>query len=294
MSTGTRFDKFLANISLTQAEKDEAISRSTSVAMKLHQHYYPSRTYNGDTKLLIGSHGKRTRVRPVRDVDLIFRIPPETFVRFSGHTGNGQSALLQEIRGLLRERYPSTNVKGDGPIVLVPFTSGHTVEVVPAWHETSKDNYWIPNTHDGGSWVKSSYSSEFDYLDASDRASGGQTRRLIKMMKVWQQHCNVPIKSLCIELRAINFLATWEHRNKSSTYDDWMIRDFLVGLIKMQDGWCKIPGIDESCKYGNAWLYKAETALSDATEACAYEADEAKAALAAYTWRKIFGSQYAF
>nr|WP_095972616.1 nucleotidyltransferase [Rhodococcus erythropolis] len=297
MSTSSRFEKFVSNISLTQIERDEATARSNAVAKKLHDHYYPTRAYTGDTKLLIGSHGKRTRVRPVRDVDMIFRIPPATFTRFNDYASNGQSALLQEIRSVLRTRFPSTNVKGDGPIVLVDFANGHTVEVLPAWHYTNAaeeiDRYWIPHTRDGGSWKLSSYAAEFRNVDDSDRASAGQTRRLIKMMKVWQQYCNVPVKSLCLELRAVRFLATWSNRGKSSNWDDYMIRDFFEELIDRANYYCEIPGITEKCYYGDAWLSKARTALANAQRACSFEAagDEYNAAV---EWRKIFGAQYGF
>lgn len=292
MRTSTHFDRFLRNITLTADERADATSRSNVVAKKLHGHYYPTTSYTGSTKLLIGSHGKRTRVRPVRDVDLIFRIPGSTFRRFDDYSGNGQSALLQEIRGLLLARYPSTKVKGDGPVVVVPFTSGHTVEVLPAYYADDRDTYWIPNTREGGSWMPSNYSAEFNYLDDSDRATNGQTRRLIKMMKVWQQHCNVPVKSLCIELRAINFLSTWEHRGKASMWDDWMVRDYLAELIRYANGSCKIPGISEKCEYGDAWVSKAKTALRNAEEACNYEGNDGDEAVAVYMWTKIFGDQY--
>ncbi|WFR72478.1 nucleotidyltransferase [Prescottella defluvii] len=295
MSTSSRFEKFVSNISLTQTERDEATARSNAVAKKLHDHYYPTRAYTGDTKLLIGSLGKRTRVRPVRDVDMIFRIPVETFSRFNDYTSNGQSALLQEIRSVLRTRYPSTNVKGDGPIVLVDFANGHTVEVLPAWHykntDEGVDRYWIPHTRDGGTWTISSYAAEFRNLDESDKESAGQTRRLIKMLKVWQQYCNVPVKSLCLELRAINFLKSWPDRGKSSTWDDLMVRDFFEEFIKRANYYCTIPGIDEKCYYGDAWLGKARTALANAERACSFEADGDEYN-AAVEWRKIFGAQY--
>src|SRR5437763_1023221 len=133
MSTSSRFDRFLSNISLTSDDRTDAKRKYDGVAGKLHSHYYSS-IYNGSTKLLIGSYGKHTSVRPPRDVDILFLMPPEQYRRFNAYLGNGQSALLQEIRAILQERYPTTEkIRGDGQVVVVPFKGGHTVEVLPAW-----------------------------------------------------------------------------------------------------------------------------------------------------------------
>ncbi|WP_336883051.1 SMODS domain-containing nucleotidyltransferase [Rhodococcus globerulus] len=291
MSTSDRFDKFLRNITLTTAEREQATARGNNVAEKLHSHFYPSRAYNGDTKLLIGSHGKRTRVRPVRDVDIIFKMPPPMLGQYHRHSGNGQSALLQVVKNVLLTRFPSTTIKGDGPVVKAEFSTGHTVEVVPAFAVPDSSQYLIPHTQNGGKWALSSYMNEFDYLEKSDKSTDGQTRRLIKMIKIWQQANNVPIKSLCIELRAINFLNKWEHAGKPSNWDDWMIRDFLQELIVHVNNTCTIPGTEEEYKYGDKWLPKAKLAYANAQQACVHESDKSSN-LAEQHWIKVFGVQF--
>lgn len=280
----------MTNINLSRDERRAALERAETVAKKLHGQYYPLTLYNGSTKRLIGSHGKKAAVRPVRDVDMIFQIPASTFVKYSEYAGNGQSALLQAVRLILKERYPGTDIKGDGPVVVVSFATGHKVEVLPAYH-ASDGTYLVPRTDDGGYWAASDYTAEYKRLDDSDRATHGQTRRLIKMMKVWQSYCNVPIKSLCLELRAESFLSTWEHRGTGSTYDDWMVRDFYARLIEYANGSSKIPGIDEVCFYGDAWLSRTQTAYRNAADACGYESSSDNA-LATYMWTKIFGDQF--
>lgn len=113
------------------------------------------------------------------------------------------------------------------------------------------------------------------------------------MLKAWQRECNVPIGSLVIELRAVNFLRKWEHFDKGATYHHWMIRDFLAGLIKDENGTCKMAGTDEKIEYGDEWLSKAESALKRAKKACQDESEE-KERSAAEEWRKVFGSQYEY
>jgi len=58
------FEKFVSNIRLTSAQIEDAKKKYNGVCKKLHNHYYPDSEYNGSTKLLIGSYGKRTNIRP--------------------------------------------------------------------------------------------------------------------------------------------------------------------------------------------------------------------------------------
>jgi hypothetical protein len=60
----------------------------------------------------------------------------------------GQSALLQEVKSVLTETYPNSDMSGDGQVVVVRFGT-YNVEVVPAFALTN-GRYWICHTNDGG------------------------------------------------------------------------------------------------------------------------------------------------
>ncbi|MFF7725126.1 hypothetical protein [Streptomyces sp. NPDC008001] len=151
----------------------------------------------------------------------------------------------------------------------------------------------MPNTHDGGSWRRVDHNAEISFVADSDVRTFGNTRNLIRMMKIWQSECSVPIKSLVLELRCVEFLRTWEHAPRSTAYYDWMVRDFFAELIKKVNHSREIPGTDEKKQYGDAWLSKANSAHSRAVIACQYEAEDRRTD-AALEWRKIFGGQYEF
>jgi hypothetical protein len=225
-------------------------------------------------------------------VDILFLLPSAEYERYKKYSGNAQSQLLQAVRQILLEKYSTTAIRGDGQVVVVPFSNGHSVEVLPGWRSTT-DKFIVPNTHDGGSWQTVDHDAEIAQVETSDKRSKGNTRRLIKMLKAWQRECNVPIKSLVLELRSVHFLKQWDHFEKDATYHDWMIRDFFAELIKYEDGTCKMPGTEEKIAYGNEWLSKAQSALARAKKACQSEADK-KERSAAEEWQKIFGSQYEF
>ncbi len=221
MGTAERFDKFLANVNLTSNQIQDARTKYRSIIAKLHSHYYGT-DFDDSTAILIGSYGKGKPVRPPRDVDILFLMPYAEFSRYDSYAGNGQSQLLQDIKRILSDRFPTTDkIRGDGQVVVVPFSGGHTVELLPAW--------------------------------------------------LWQEACNVPVKSLVLELRSVNFMASRPHRKKGTTYYDWMVRDFFAEFVDKANASCTIPGIDEKCYYGDAWVSRAQSAYGRAVKACEYE-----------------------
>lgn len=111
MSTSSRFTKFLSNLTLTSDQLADAQTKYDGVAKKLHSHY-DTGAFTGSTRKLIGSYGKGTAVRPPRDVDILFLLPASEYERYKKYTGNAQSQLLQAVRAILLEKYPSTNIRG--------------------------------------------------------------------------------------------------------------------------------------------------------------------------------------
>jgi hypothetical protein len=324
MSTVTqRFNRFLSNIQLTKTQLEDAITKHNGVRKVLHEAYYSSaykslaerqleqreyaiykslainaylksevqldENYKHRTSLLVGSYGKNTAIAPPSDIDILFELPSSEFSKYDSSTYNGQSRLLQDIKKILQKTYPRTDIRADGQIVSVPFTS-YKVEVLPAFRRQD-GSYYYPDTHNGGSWKITNPKAEMKHVSDSNARSKGNTVRLIKMIKAWKRYCNVPIKSLVIELRAINFLSKWEYYDKSATYYDWMVRDFFSELLEYVNGNCKIPGIDEKVQYGDAWESKVKSASTKSLKACEYEAKEDHNS-ATVEWKKIFGDRF--
>ncbi|MEO8664639.1 MAG: nucleotidyltransferase [Ignavibacteria bacterium] len=293
MATSDRFDTFLNNIKLTTTQRDDAKVKYDGVCKKLHDYFY-STTYDGSSKLLVGSYGKGTSIRPARDIDVYFKLPWSEFNQ-SSSAYNVQSALLQRIKKILLDKYSDTEIKADKHVVAVNFSNAHFVEVVPCFEATIGERsgqFWIPNTSGGGSWLISDPRAELKNISNSDTAHGGNTRNLIKMIKKWQDNCLVPIKSIVIELRAVNFLTSYKYANNSSVYYDWMVKDYFEALLKFVNGECTMPGLHEKIYYGSEWKSKAESAYARSVKACNYESqNEYNATL---EWKKIFGEDFYF
>ena len=287
MTVGERFNQFIAALMLTTDQRSDGSTKHTGVRQCLDTHYYG--TYYAGNGFLVGSWGKSTEIRPPRDIDIIFVLPKEVYDRFQTRPGNKQSQLLQEVKAVLERTYQNTDMRGDGQVVIVPFAS-YAVEVAPAFL-LQGGQYWICDTNDGGRYKITDPTAEITKVKESNDATNGNTRDLIRMMKKWQEYCNVPLKSFLIELLSIEFLATWEHRGKSSVYYDYMVRDFF-GFLKAKYSWntVTVPGTYESIALGDAdWKSRAETAYDRAVKATKHEAENMPYS-AGLEWQKIFGT----
>lgn len=274
MSISDQFDKFYENIKLTPDQREDAKTKYTGVCKKLHSHYYENVEYDGRTKLLIGSYGKGTNIRPPRDVDVIFIMPPEKFDDYDDNKSNPQSQLLQDIRDILSEKYTtSEKPKAWGKVVLVTFTDGtHNVEVLPAW-ENEDGTFLIPNSENGGNWENWDPKSEINNIQEFDN-DNRITKKLIRMIKKWSENCTVGLKTYEIEVTIMDFFFQKLHEDKSYPC---VVRDFF-----------KFYYDHETEEKIRSHL---NTALGRASKACDFENDD-KLDSAVDEWRKVFGDDF--
>lgn len=271
---------------MTDDQKTKGAERREAAVRTLNLNYYGSSSGTANS-LYVGSWAKLTRIRPPRDVDVLFRLPQSVYDRFQLRSGNRQSQLLQEVKGVIAKSYPNTAVQGDGPVVIVPFAA-YNVELISAFALPS-GGYSVCMTDAGGHYETADYAAEATAIANSDTNSSGNTRALVRMMKRWQAYCSVPLKSFQIELVAIDFVSQWAYRGQTSTYYDWMVRDFLEYLVGKADTYVFAPGTHELIWLGSAWKSRAEGALARARKACDYET-LAKRADAGDEWQKIFAT----
>jgi len=238
-------------------------------------------------RILIGSWGKGTRVRPPRDIDLLFILPVDVYWRFQGHTGNKQSDLLQEVKGWLQQTYPQTELRGDGQVVVVPFNT-YRIEVAPSFVRQGS-GYIICDSNAGGSYKHADPGAELAYLAAHDTAYNGNVRKLARILKQWQRFCNVPIKSFHLEALIMEILPRINYGDKHEYWYDWLVRDVLGHIVSRANGGFTMPATAEVITLGDAWLSRAESAYTRALKACEFERDNQEE-LAGDEWQKIFGT----
>lgn len=275
-----QFKDFCENIRLTSLQEVDAQTKYSGVCKKLHDHYYETQ-YDGGTKLLFGSYKTKTNVRPLtadQDVDVLFKIPKETYDRYKAYESNGPAALLQEIRNILKEKYSTTEtIKAWGKIVLVQFADGcHNVELLPAYEQENK-TFIIPNSENGGSWENFDPRGQIDKFCNSNGITDGLTAELCRMFKTWIRNTSsLSYKSYDLQNDVINFLGS--NYSNGSTYSEYpyIVKDFF-----------------------NYWRYRCsedkkscvETAYSRSVKAIEYMDDD-KLKEASEEWRKIFGNEF--
>ncbi len=274
------FKQFAENIRLTLIQEQEAKTKYDGVCQKLHSSYYET-NYDGSTKFLFGSYKTKTNIRPFtpeQDVDVLFKIPDETYKKFKDYDGNGPSALLQEIRGYLKEKYTTTDkIKAWGKVVLVQFAeNAHNIEVLPA-HEEADNSFTIPNTANGGSWEKFNPREQIDIFQASNKLTKELTGDMIRMLKSWVHNtASLVYTSYYLQKDVINFLSIkYKIGAEYSVYSNVM-KDWFQYLVN--------NGNEPICSH-------AKTALDRANKACNFE-NEGKLKEAADEWRKIFGTEF--
>lgn len=104
MTVSKRFGEFLDNLTLTAIQKQNGSDRRESAIKSLNLNYYGSSSGTANS-IYIGSWAKRTRMRPPRDVDVLFRLPYSVYEKYQRRDGNKQSQLLQEVRNVLLKAY---------------------------------------------------------------------------------------------------------------------------------------------------------------------------------------------
>ena len=285
------FETFCSNIQIRN--RDTISTRYRNITRRLNTDFW-STTSETSHSLYVGSYGRSTATQGFSDLDMIFALPWTKYLQYDGHTGNGQSALLQEVRGSIAKTYPNTKISADGQIVEVSFTDGITFEIVPAFLN-SDDSYTYPDTNGGGSWCITNPRPEIRAIGDRNLQCNRNLVRLCKMMRAWRTEWNVPMRGLLIDTLAYQFIADWEHRGKSYLYYDFMCKDFfrfMADQNRDQKYW-RAPGSNQYVWRKGIFERKATVCYNIACEAINHEMATPKREWPAkQEWRKIFGTSF--
>jgi hypothetical protein len=243
----------------------------------------------------VGSYGRNTAITGFSDLDMIMELPYAVYTQYNGHSGNGQSALLQAVKTSIEKTYSrSVSLRADGQVIIVPFTDNISFEVMPVFTNTD-GSYTFPDANDGGKWRTTNPKPEIAAIKKRNDECNGNLVPLCRMSRAWKKQWDVPIGGLLIDTLAYQFIETWEHRQKSFLYYDFMCRDFfgwMAGQNAEQEYW-KAPGSGQSVYGKGLFQYKAKRCYNIAVEAIAHELATPKQEWSAkQKWREIFGTSF--
>jgi hypothetical protein len=290
MSISDKFSSFCSKIRIPQNVVDNISYRYKRITHQLNEDYWDTDSETSHS-FYVGSYGRDTEIH-TSDIDMIFRLPYEVYERINQRTGNGQSALLAEVRNSLQKTYSTSHIKGDGQVIGIDFNDGINFEIVPAF--VNKDeSYTYPDSNDGGKWRITNPKPEIEAIRKANTEYNGNLKNLCRMARAWKEKWSVLMGGLLIDTLAYQFLRDWNHRTDSYTYYDWMTRDFFE-FVKNQDEdkiYWLAPGSGQYVWKKGDFHYKAKRAYNLSIEAIDYEERDMPYS-ANGKWREIYGSKF--
>lgn len=282
MTTSEMFQQFINNLAIDN--KEQISDRYGEITCCLNKKYRNTESKTANS-LQVGSYGRYTAIKGISDLDMIYMMPSTEWDRFKD---GKQSALLQEVKNTIKGRYPTTDIRGDGQVVVVSFTN-HEIEVVPAF-EQEDGSFKFPDTNNGGSWPITKPRSEIKAISDMDSNKNSNLRRMCKMARAWKNKHGVVMGGLLIDTLAYNFLkSTSEYDTKSYTYYAYMMRDFFKYLSDLPDQeYYLAPGSNQRVTVKKKFQKKAKKAYDLCLKAI--EADGQNGVN--NKWKKVFGRPF--
>ncbi len=291
MGVADEFTNFKNSYNIDKALISSIAYRYQRITSQLNNDFRgtDSKTANS---LYVGSYGRDTSAKGISDLDIAYTLPPALYYQYDAYTTNGQSALLQAVKKSIQSTYATSESLGDGQVVVINFTDGIKFEILPVFD--NKGGTWTyPNANGGGSWQTCNPRAEIEAIHTRNLESNRNLKHLCRMMRVWRDHNDAPISGALIDTLAYQFIETWEYRDKSFHYHDFMARDFLKYLSdqdKDKSYW-RMPGSGSYIwKKGN-FQSKALIDYKIAVAACMLQKDE-EGSERRSKWRSVFGSTF--
>ncbi|MGY1409365.1 SMODS domain-containing nucleotidyltransferase [Luteimonas sp. A611] len=291
MGVAADFQSLCNGLAIPNDRRSKVSERYELMTRRLNLEYWDSDSRTQHS-IYAGSYGRGTATSRTSDVDMIFWLPYAQYVRFNGHSGNGQSAMLHEVSKTIQKTYSVTKIGADGQVVVVPFDDGIVFEVLPAF-VNENGSFTYADTNGGGTWKTTNPRPEIEEVARVDKLCNGNLKSLAKMARAWKHVWNVDISGLLIDTLVYQFIREYEYREKSYLYYDYISRDFFDFLSKQDSDksyWLS-PGAGQYVwKKGN-FQFKAAQCRNIAIGACTYQGENYGWS-ARQKWREIYGTKF--
>jgi len=270
MSLAKNFSGFIKDICFDLGDIETTCGEITK---KLNSFYYGLSSDSDSHLYYVGSIGRQTAVKNTSDVDIIFNLPREVYEKYDSYETNGQSALLQDVKEVLKERYSKTQIRGDGQVVVIEFDK-FTVELVPAF--LLQDNTFVyPDTHDGGSWKITDPFSEQKATAYGNDKSNGIFVDVCRMIRIWKNEIGAIFGGLLIDTLCYKLFNTNDFYQKCGFEDYYSILidvfEYLKDLNKEQTYWFALGSNQKVYSKDNTFISKAGKAYNSLTSASTTE-----------------------
>lgn len=148
---------------------------------------------------LAGSYRRSTMISPLSeaDIDIFVILDVKYFEQ------NGQAALLEKVKRVLRKTYTKTpDISPNGQAVTIVFTD-FKVDVVPTFHRKG-GGFLIPDSQ-RGVWIGTDPKKHIELWTAANKAHNNDFVPLIKILKSWNKSRDL-LRSFHLEVLALSVL----------------------------------------------------------------------------------------
>ena len=281
-STSQMFREFLENLALENKERIALRYGEVTSALNKTFRDTASKTANS---LQIGSIGRKTAIKGISDLDMIYIMPQAAW---SDYSDGGQSKLLQDVKAAILERYPQTKVSVDRLVVTVTYSNFH-IEVQPAFEDAEGD-FKYPDTYNGGAWKVTKPRAEMEAVAVIDVAKNRNMRRLSRMIRAWKNKHGVEMGGLLIDTLVYKFLdSTSDYDEISFSSHDRMVRDFFDYIVDLpHQDYYLAPGSRQRVRVKKRFRNNARKAYN-----LCLKAIEAQGKSSAHKkWKNVFGRNF--
>jgi hypothetical protein len=282
MSVADMFSEFLSNLAIQNSETIS--SRYGELTAALNKRFRDTESKTANT-IQVGSFGRNTGINGISDLDMLYIMPKANWETYKD---GKQLKLLQDTKGAILARYPSTAVRVDRLVVTVTYTDFH-VEVQPVF-EQDDGSFLFPDTEGDGQWRTTKPREEMEAISKLNDAKNRNLKRLCRMVRAWKNKHGQPIGGLLIDTLAYNFLnSTDEYDGRSYLYYDWLSRDVFKYLSELpdQDRYAA-PGSGQHVKVKKKFHRKAKKAYRLCLQAIEAEKNDN----VNDKWKKVYGRPF--
>jgi hypothetical protein len=292
MGVGEWFATFCTELRIGSDKRSSIGQRTGRIAAQLNFDFRSGLDSKTANRFYVGSYGRNTAIPSVSDVDLLYELPADLYAKYDAYVGNGQSALLGVVKASLKKTYASSDISGDGQVVVIKFDDGIKFEVLPAFHNVS-NGYTFADSNGGGSWKACKPKQEMEAFAKRNTDCNKNLVELGRMVRAWRDTNSVAISGMLIDTLSYQFIETWAHRTQSYLYYDFLTRDFfgfLAGQDPTQKYWLA-PGSGSYVYRGGPFEYKARQAELRTHEALKYQRENMEYS-AKSKYREIYGTSF--
>lgn len=292
LAVTTAFGEFRGNLEITGLQESVVAARQERVRAAV------AGGLTVRDSFLTGSYRRHTLIGPMREADVDIVV-----VLDRSYRPRGPRAVLDLVKDILRETFPSSKISRNGQAVTISF-SDFTVDVVPAfatwWDSEIVD---ICNSGDG-TWIRTSPKRHIDISSKVNKRTGGLLIPSVKMLKAWNRAAGRPLRSFHLEVLAWKVFdpgvlsAAWWGPGVGMGSDGENVSRFFAEAAGRLRGRLRDPALNE----GDVGAYLTERARDEAISRVATAASrcqqagqllaEGNAAGANALYRKVFGDAF--